>query len=199
MKHTQKNENPIRPFAVSINNTTPNQQSVDVFHPFCIPPGKSYGNADGVIIHNLFGDKTYEELLGELRGKITKVSTTLLQLVSGNNRGIIMPFNVHTEQGVNYHGMRILPRIDPFQNQVNTVVVHNEYELNNVDGYSYLKMTIPANTCINVIVYQKEQADQVDVPLRLQRLAVEKQTDKKIKATSAAKSTRATKKVATKK
>lgn len=157
MKHTQQNEKRSRSFAVSINNTTPNQQSVDVFKITQVGVSKKYGNADGVIITNMFEGETYDELLEELRGKIITVGTTSLQFISGNNRSICMPFCVHTEQGENYHGMRIVPMLDPYQQWSDIVNVIRNYEFNNLNGYSFLKMTIPANTCINVLLHLSKE------------------------------------------
>ena len=149
-----------KPIIIKVTNTSNStKQKVKLLHPSATSDN-NYGNSNTLTIESGVPDVDYKDYLSFLNGKNIRIKQVLIQ-AQVNSSSIINVITVHTENLHNqtYSGLRLVPIINPYQNQTSCVLINKEFTLNNIDGYSELSLTVNENASFIMYLYMDEELE----------------------------------------
>lgn len=157
----EQGQKSVHPLIVEISNNTKSEHTVMLLHPRA-QKDDNYGNPKGIVLKSPkseHGD-SYEDLLSMIANKNIGVGMIYIQKMNGSLQGSYDLNNiivVHQELlNGDYHGKRILPIVDPYQNQNSMVVIKCAYSLNNILGVAHMKVTIDSMSTLCLYLYTTE-------------------------------------------
>ncbi len=174
------------PLIVEVTNTTAEKHNVRVFFPN-EKKEDNYGNHKGIELRNAgidvqIGDTTiksptYDDLLSVIDKKKITVGMTYMQAVI-NNAQPFQPYIIHSEHLISgrYSGFKILPFLDPYQNQCSVSLSKRPYVFDNINGYSGMILPVLPNAKFYIYLFpssilgttsedvQEEQSKNYGVP-----------------------------------